>query len=576
MNRLFRKTVTVLSAAVMSVCSTFGGFTTFAEGTAEEITVKFDFGMDTSAITPDYRTDGKLSSISDFASYTIPADSTVASIPMGVFECDTHTFSGWTVDNFYGYKSGETYRIPNDFEGDTIVFKAVWIDNNESRLTNIRYNIEYNGVQLERPEWLKDTKCIPGTIFEPDYTTIKIDNLTSSGLTDGERTYTFGTKIIIGDKDMVFTPLWRKDINVTYFAGDVDRLKGNDTVTFQKLEGGKDELAAKDRFSRNGFNLVGWSSSIDNKVYKPGETIVMPGEDVTFTAVWEAKNYVVLFITGNGGTSVKVSGLTDTDIICPDPDYTVDGKYFAGWKDSDGTIYQVGDNYTIKGAISGGGISLKGVWLDGDAPEIPVTTTATTAGTPVTTTTTVEAEPVVTTTINTGIMDFAPILEYETTPMKVGETRKVYVSNPAGAFYDCQITFVGTDSKISVKREEDSDIIEITALEAGNVTIAVSTLGCIVPSHIDLTIISVDTPEKVEVSILGDANCDGKVSIADATAILQAVGNPDKYGLTAQGNANADCCNTGDGVTAADALAIKKLDAKFIASLPEIIEAVKE
>ncbi|MDO4426134.1 MAG: cohesin domain-containing protein, partial [Planctomycetia bacterium] len=37
-----------------------------------------------------------------------------------------------------------------------------------------------------------------------------------------------------------------------------------------------------------------------------------------------------------------------------------------------------------------------------------------------------------------------------------------------------------------------------------------------------------------EVTLKGDANCDGKVSIADATAILQSIGNKDKYGLSVQ------------------------------------------
>ena len=78
------------------------------------------------------------------------------------------------------------------------------------------------------------------------------------------------------------------------------------------------------------------------------------------------------------------------------------------------------------------------------------------------------------------------------------------------------------------------------------------------------------TSSSVEVSLLGDANCDGKVSIADSTAILQALGNPDKYGLSAQGAANADCCDPGDGVLPSDALAIQKIDAKILSALPDI------
>ncbi len=69
------------------------------------------------------------------------------------------------------------------------------------------------------------------------------------------------------------------------------------------------------------------------------------------------------------------------------------------------------------------------------------------------------------------------------------------------------------------------------------------------------------------VSVSGDANDDGSVDIADATAIIQFIGNRDKYSLSEQGFVNADC--TADGkVTGADALAIQKLEAEQITELP--------
>ena len=58
----------------------------------------------------------------------------------------------------------------------------------------------------------------------------------------------------------------------------------------------------------------------------------------------------------------------------------------------------------------------------------------------------------------------------------------------------------------------------------------------------------------------GDANCDGKVSVADAVAILQYIGNRDRYDLKEQGKLNADV--NGDGaVTGLDALEIQRMDA---------------
>ncbi|MBR5164210.1 MAG: dockerin type I repeat-containing protein, partial [Ruminococcus sp.] len=67
----------------------------------------------------------------------------------------------------------------------------------------------------------------------------------------------------------------------------------------------------------------------------------------------------------------------------------------------------------------------------------------------------------------------------------------------------------------------------------------------------------------------GDANCDGKVTVADAVAILQYVANADKFALTEKGKHNADVYNTGDGITSRDALSIQMYDANVIDSLPE-------
>ncbi len=80
-----------------------------------------------------------------------------------------------------------------------------------------------------------------------------------------------------------------------------------------------------------------------------------------------------------------------------------------------------------------------------------------------------------------------------------------------------------------------------------------------------------DTPaefEAVEKLLIGDANCDKKVTVADAVAILQYIANKDRFMLTGAGKKNADCCNVGDGITGSDALAIQKLDAGVITSLP--------
>ena len=65
--------------------------------------------------------------------------------------------------------------------------------------------------------------------------------------------------------------------------------------------------------------------------------------------------------------------------------------------------------------------------------------------------------------------------------------------------------------------------------------------------------------------MLGDANCDGAIDMADAVLIMQALANPNKYGvngtspncMTAAGKLNADVDLESPGLTTGDALVIQ-------------------
>ena len=72
------------------------------------------------------------------------------------------------------------------------------------------------------------------------------------------------------------------------------------------------------------------------------------------------------------------------------------------------------------------------------------------------------------------------------------------------------------------------------------------------------------TTQPDEKRIAGDVNLDGYVTVADAVAILQYIGNKDKYPLSSTAKANADVSGNGDGVTPNDALTIQKVDAGLI------------
>ena len=66
----------------------------------------------------------------------------------------------------------------------------------------------------------------------------------------------------------------------------------------------------------------------------------------------------------------------------------------------------------------------------------------------------------------------------------------------------------------------------------------------------------------------GDVNLDGKLTVADAVAVLQYLANKEKYALSEEALDNADVFNRGDSITGYDAIAIQKADAGII-TLPE-------
>ena len=433
MKKSMKSAAAVLSAAVISVCSSASMFALAADTEEQhEVTIKFDITED---MTPSKTTDTSLFETKTYTEKNI-------TIPAGYFSKSGVTFSGWTVDGVIGYTAGTYFAIPQDV--DEVVFKPCWV-NTKAAPHTVTYNFEYEGEELEKPDYFEDVKYSANEIFSPEYAMLQYENVASRGLTDGERVFELGEKIVMPDHDLVLYPVFFKRINLTYYAGDVDRLNGNTSFTYKRNEGSSDELAAKDRFSRDGFTLTGWKSSIDGKVYSTGQTVVFPSEDVTFTAVWTPDEYNVVFIPGNGGTSIKVPGVTDSEIVCPEPGITVSGKYFAGWKDSGGKLYQAGEKYMIRGAKPGLGISLKAVWNDGEAPT--------------------------------------------------------------------------TQPAVDIK------------------------------------------------PMLGDVNGDENVTVADAVAILQFIGNRDKYQLSEQAKKNADVDGV-EGLTPNDALTIQKLDAKIIDKFP--------
>ena len=171
------------------------------------------------------------------------------------------------------------------------------------------------------------------------------------------------------------------------------------------------------------------------------------------------------------------------------------------------------------------------------------------------TTTAISTGPFETTQTTIAKIDYRVQVEYDKSPMKIGEKREVKFYNPDTK--TAKNGKVTTRSEcISIDYEEGKDTFIVTALKEGKAEIYVTAEGCAFSSYVYLDIISSE-------AVKGDANGDGTVDMADVVLIMQALANPNKYGingtaehhLTEQGKVNADV--DGDGLTVGDAQKIQ-------------------
>ena len=143
-----------------------------------------------------------------------------------------------------------------------------------------------------------------------------------------------------------------------------------------------------------------------------------------------------------------------------------------------------------------------------------ITTTGIETTTEIQTTTEIPTTPIATTTETaTTIPDYAPTIEYDRTPMKVGETREI-------RFYHPETHEAGTDGTAWVNRgpgeitcERGSGIAYLTATGTGEIDVAATANGCSMIGHVYIEV------EEAELTP-GDVNNDGTINSVDASLIL--------------------------------------------------------
>ncbi len=237
-----------------------------------------------------------------------------------------------------------------------------------------------------------------------------------------------------------------------------------------------------------------------------------------------------------------------------------------------------------------------------EAATSTTTTTATTATKASITTTTTKAKPVTTTVKTTALypltkvvtttnsihVDYAPELEYDDSPMKVGETRAIYVSDPTGKPVE-DIKIMMMNDKISSSYEKGSNVLYITAVKPGRGSISLMipggslTNGASFEIVEDTTVLTTTTTVKTTTVvtttatttaptpdvILGDVDNNGIMDMSDASYIMahyNAVACGQESPLTEAQQKAAD--TNGDGcINSYDAFIVSKIYAAIMTGM---------
>ena len=209
------------------------------------------------------------------------------------------------------------------------------------------------------------------------------------------------------------------------------------------------------------------------------------------------------------------------------------------------------------------------VWTIDNLSANTTTTKSTTATTQTTTTNTTAAATKVTTANATTATTKV------TTANATTATTKVTTANTTTA--TTKVTTANTTTattKVTTANATTATTKVTTAkTTAATVEITTTTISPTSMTHPAATTTTTTAPATV--LTYGDANCDGAVDMADAVLIMQALANPNKYGvngtnskhITLEGAANADVDKTSEGLTANDALRIQKYLLHMISNL---------
>lgn len=299
-------------------------------------------------------------------------------------------FDGWTVsaaDESLDTADDATYAADDDYTmaAEDIVLTAQWTEVTITVTWAYNYDDASNdGVYVESTEnW---TTVISGD--EPDDPERSVwysfvgwhtdASVSSENEIDEDKTYgDYVTEAIDnGETTLTFYASWSEDptYSITYALDG-----GEATITAHAEHPESYDVYLTSVIpTKAGYTFAGWTSSVtaDNTIYAAGVTYTMPGEDVTFTAQWEAIDYSITYDLADGTSVTTIEdtttynvGATNVTVVSTEPTKT--GYTFAGWVATandeevvyeDTTIYKSGGNNETLTTMPASNVTFTATW----------------------------------------------------------------------------------------------------------------------------------------------------------------------------------------------------------------------
>lgn len=249
-------------------------------------------------------------------------------VPQAINKCmftkEGYTFKHWDSNEGKIYQNQETIYMSKD-----LTLYAQW----DTDTYLVFFNANWGEGRMQSQTF---SHGVPQKLAKSSFTRVgySFDGWATSS--NGEKIYEDEDSIAITNHIELYA-VWKPNTYTVTF----DANGGSGTMEPQTFTHGKSQPLSYLGFTRDGYIFKGWATTPDGKVeYYKTNTPILITRDMTLYAVWEIKEYYVIFFA-NGGTGQMTSKHYQHDIpdSLPKNTFTRAGYTFIGWAtSSDGQI----------------------------------------------------------------------------------------------------------------------------------------------------------------------------------------------------------------------------------------------